>query len=74
MTLVNSMSFTPTGIKLWMLISIRVICYSQILDLSRSCVLTREVTIKPYGTPWITTLIKSKIRKRKKYYRKAKRT
>ncbi|XP_053380636.1 uncharacterized protein LOC128548935 [Mercenaria mercenaria] len=43
-----------------------------LLDLSKQCIPTKFITVKSNDSPWITTQIKQKIRKRKKLYRKAK--
>ena len=47
---------------------------SSLLNIAKECIPTRNVTIRPSEPPWINALIKSKIRKRKRLYRKAKST
>jgi hypothetical protein len=44
------------------------------LDIAKQCIPTRKVNIRPSEPPWINSIIKSKIRKRKRLYRKAKLT
>jgi hypothetical protein len=46
----------------------------KILEHAKICIPFKTVTIRPYDVPWMTSDIRKMIRKRKRYYRTAKRT
>ena len=47
---------------------------STILFLTKECIPNKSIRVRTSDPPWITTLLKKLIRKRKRLYRKAKRT
>ena len=47
---------------------------SKIISLSRECIPNKNIKVRPFEPPWLTTFLKRKIRKRKRAYKKAKRT
>ena len=47
---------------------------TTILSLTKECIPNRSIKVRTSDPPWITTLLKKQIRKRKRLYRKAKRT
>ena len=47
---------------------------SKITSLARECIPNKNIKVRPYEPPWLTTFLKRKIRQRKRAYRKAKRT
>ena len=47
---------------------------SKITSLARECIPNKNIKVRPYEPPWLTTSLKRKIRQRKRAYRKAKRT
>ena len=47
---------------------------SKIISLSRECIPNKNIKVRPYEPPWLTTFLKHKIRQRKRAYKKAKRT
>ena len=47
---------------------------STILSLTKECIPNRSIRVRTSDPPWITTLLKRQIRKRKRLYRKAKQT
>ena len=44
---------------------------TKLLRISEHCIPNKVVRIRPFETPWITSVIKRKIRARKRAYRKA---
>ena len=47
---------------------------TKIISLSRECIPNKYIKIRPFEPPWLTALLKLKIRQRKRAYKKAKRT
>ena len=47
---------------------------STILSLTKECIPNKSIRVRTSDPPWITTLLKRQIRKRKRLYRKAKQT
>ena len=47
---------------------------TTILSLTKECIPNRSIRVRTSDPPWITTLLKRQVRKRKRLYRKAKRT
>ena len=47
---------------------------STILSLTKECIPNKSIRVRTSDPPWITTLLKKQIRKRKRLYRKAKQT
>ena len=47
---------------------------TKIISLSRECIPNKNIKVRPYEPPWLTTFLKRKIRQRKRAYKKAKRT
>ncbi|MCG8113035.1 MAG: reverse transcriptase domain-containing protein [Candidatus Thiodiazotropha taylori] len=47
---------------------------STILNLAKECIPFKKIKIRPADPPWLSSILKRKIRKRKRAYRKAKRT
>ena len=47
---------------------------SKIISLSRECIPNKNIKVRPYEPPWLTTFLKRKIRQRKRAYKKARRT
>ena len=47
---------------------------SKIISLSRECISNKNIKVRPYEPPWLTTFLKHKIRQRKRAYKKARRT
>ncbi|MCG8046489.1 MAG: reverse transcriptase domain-containing protein [Candidatus Thiodiazotropha endolucinida] len=48
--------------------------HSAILQIARQCIPNREIKVKPTDPPWLTSIIKRHIRKRKRAYKRAKRS
>ncbi|MCG8047724.1 MAG: reverse transcriptase domain-containing protein [Candidatus Thiodiazotropha endolucinida] len=47
---------------------------STILSLAKECIPFKKIKIRPFDPPWLNAILKRKIRKRKRAYKKAKRT
>ena len=47
---------------------------STILSLTKECIPNKSIRVRTSDQPWITTLLKRQVRKRKRLYRKAKQT
>ena len=47
---------------------------TKIISLSHECIPNKNIKVRPYEPPWLTTFLKRKIRQRKRAYKKAKRT
>ena len=47
---------------------------NKILNISKSCIPNKEITIRPSDPPWITSHVKRLIRTRRRAYRKAQKT
>ena len=45
---------------------------SKIISLSRECIPNKNIKVRPFEPPWLTTFLKRKIRKRKRSYKKSK--